>query len=171
MILVLTGPVHSGKTTLLRKLIPGLKEQKIAVDGYLSIAVFKDGELVGYDLFDLKKEKAWPFLRKEGEAHWEKAGPYFFIPQALEKAKKKILHRRSKGFLVVDEVGPGEIRGGGLWPELQGILSSPSRRCLLVVRRTILEEFRNLLKPVAPKVFDIESPDVFRLLKEEMQKG
>jgi nucleoside-triphosphatase THEP1 len=171
MILVLTGPVHSGKTTLLRKLVPGLRDQKIAVDGYLSVAVFKDRELIGYDLFDLKEEKASPFLRKKGKAHWERAGPYFFAPQALEKAKRKILRRRRKDFLVVDEVGPLEIRGGGIWPELQAILSNPSLRCLLVARRNILEEFRNLLKPVAPKIFDIESPDVFRLLREEIQKA
>jgi len=171
MILVLTGPVHSGKTSLLENLVRELSEQGVTVDGFLSLAVFQDGEFIGYDLFDLKKQETWPYMRKEGATNWEKVGTYFFIPEALETAKKMILGHREENFLIVDEAGPLEIQKGGIWPALQAALSNPSLRCLLVVRRNILEEYRNLLRPIPLKIVDIEDPGAFSLLREEIKKS
>lgn len=171
MILILTGPVHSGKTSFLQKLVLEVKEQGCRVDGYLSIAIFKDKELIGYDLFDLKDEKASPFLRRDGAMSWEKVGPYFFVPKALEQAKRKIINHSSKDFLFVDELGPLEIQGGGIWPALQEIFSRPSLRCLLVVRSNILEDFENLTKGIPSQVFGIESQDNLALLRKEIQKA
>jgi nucleoside-triphosphatase THEP1 len=171
MIFVLTGPVHSGKTSLLRKLIREWSGRKLGLDGFLSLAVHKDGELIGYDLFDLKRKKTLPYLRKEGAADREKVGLFFFIPEALEAAKRMLLRRRQKDFLIIDEAGPLEIQGGGIWPALQTVLSNPALRCLLVVRRSALAEFRDRLKAVPFQVFDIEDRDTPALLREKIQKS
>ncbi len=136
----------------------------------MSKPVFKDGDLIGYDLFDVKEGKASPFIRKQGAMDWQNVGPYFFIPEALEEAKRKILRHREGGLLIVDEVGPLEIQGGGIWPALQAVLSNPSLRCFLVVRRNILEDFRNLMKGIPIKIFDIECQDILASLREEIQK-
>jgi nucleoside-triphosphatase THEP1 len=170
MILVLTGPIHSGKTSLLESLVRELRKQGIGLEGFLSPAVLKDGELAGYDLFDLKEEKTLPYIRKEGSANGEKVGPYFFIPEALETARKMILRRREQDFLIIDEAGPLEIHGGGIWPALHDALSSSSLHCLLVVRRNILDAFRDLLKPVPLKIFDVENPGALGLLLEEIRE-
>jgi nucleoside-triphosphatase THEP1 len=171
MIFVLTGPVHSGKTSLLRKLVGEWNGQRIGLDGFLSLAVHKDGELIGYDLFDLKRKKTLPYLRKEDAADREKVGLFFFIPEALEAAKRMLLRRRQKDFLIIDEAGPLEIRGGGIWPALQTVLSNPALRCLLVVRRSAIAEFRDRLKAVPFQVFDIENRDTPALLREKIQKS
>lgn len=168
MIFVLTGPVHSGKTSLLRKLVGEWNGQRIGLDGFLSLAVHRDGELVGYDLFDLKRNKRRPYLRKEGAANGEKVGPFFFVPEALEAAKKIILRRRRENLLIIDEAGPLEIQGSGIWPALQSVLPDPALRCLLVVRRSALAEFRDRLKVVPFQVFDVEDRDTPGLLREKI---
>jgi len=140
------------------------------VDGYLSLAVMKNRKIVGYDLFGVKEERASPFIRREGATNWEKVGPYFFVPEALEEAKRKILRHREDEFLIVDEVGPLEIEGRGIWPALQAVLWKPSLRCLLVVRGNIFEDFRNLMKGTPIKIFDIKRQDILGLLSEEIQK-
>jgi nucleoside-triphosphatase THEP1 len=170
MVLLLTGPVHAGKTSLLLDLVGELKREGIRLDGYLSPAEFKNGEPVGYDLFDLKKEEQLPFIRREGRPGWERVGRYFFVPGGLRKAKRKILLRREDNFLIVDEVGPLEIQGGGIWPALQPVLSGRSAGCLLVVRRGVLEEFRGILGRLPLKVFDIVDPDAPGALKKEIRK-
>ena len=137
----------------------------------MSLAALQNGEILGYDLFDVKEGKVSPFIRKEGAMNWEKFGPHFFVPEALKEAKRKILHCREDNFLIVDEVGPLEILGRGVWPALQVVLSKPSLCCLLVVRRGILEDFRNLLKAVPLKIFDIENPSACGLLRKEIQKA
>jgi nucleoside-triphosphatase THEP1 len=156
MLLILTGRIHSGKTTRLRELVSEWRARGIALDGFLSPAVFESGRRVGYDWLDLGTDRCAPFLRRRGEAVWERVGPYFFIPPTLEKAKRKIRTHDRRNLLIVDEIGPLEIRGGGVWPALAGALSGPPLRCLLVVREEILDRFRRVA-PVRPeRVFTIE---------------
>ncbi|MDH7513377.1 MAG: nucleoside-triphosphatase [Clostridiales bacterium] len=155
MILVLTGPVHSGKTSLLKNLVKELKRRGVRADGFLSLVALKKGETARYDLFDLKTEKAIPFLRKTGKKTWSKIGPYFIIPRALNRAKQKILGCDRKNFLIVDEVGPLEIRGEGLWPALSLALKKPSLGLLLVARHSVLPDVLALIGPNRVSIVDI----------------
>lgn len=158
-ILILTGPVHSGKTTLLRKLLGELEARGHEVDGYLSVAVVQNGTTAGYDLVDSRDKKAFPFLRREGHKDWQRTGAYFFLPGALGSAQEIILSHRDKRFLVIDEVGPLELRGKGVWPAVSRLLSRPQLRCLLVVRKPLLRDLKKLLGKRRVSVFDVEQDD------------
>ncbi len=158
MTLILTGPVQSGKTRFLTGLIAGLDRTKTAVSGFLSPAVYESGRLVGYDLSVLGGHGAVPYLRRRGEPGWERTGPYFFIPEALESARLTILKSGVRDLLVVDEVGPLELGGGGLWDPLEKVLASPARRCLLVVRASCLEALVARLRGRPFQIFTIEEP-------------
>ena len=170
MILVLTGPVHSGKTTFLKRLLPDLEALRLPVSGYLSLLVKDKGETAGYDLFDIKKGKSIPFLRTEGESGWQTVGPYFFLPPGLEAAAAAILGQKPGEILIIDEVGPMELAGRGVWPALSEVLSGPWLDCLLVVRKPLLDDLRDCLGKTPVRVFDAERQDVYpsliRALKE-----
>jgi nucleoside-triphosphatase THEP1 len=169
MIFILTGPVHSGKTTLLKKVVRELKEQKHRVDGFLSEAVWEKEEMVGYDLFDLKKDRAIPFIRRTGEKEWQKVGSYFFIPQSLAEAENIILGGKEADILVVDEVGPLELSGKGFWPVLKQVISQPLNSYILVTRKNILEDFLAKLGKYKVKIFDIKNKEVFHQMIEEIK--
>jgi len=170
MILVLTGPVHSGKTTLLKRLLPGLEEIGFPASGYLSLTVMKDGEIVGYDLFDIKKGQTTPFLRSEGEAGWQKVGSYFFLPGGLEAAAAAILGSKPGEILIIDEVGPMELAGRGVWPALSEVISRPMLDCLLVIRRPLLDSLRERLGKRPLEAFDVKEmdaePSLLRVISE-----
>jgi nucleoside-triphosphatase THEP1 len=168
MILVLTGPVHSGKTTFLRGLLPDLEASGVSVCGYLSITVMKEGEIVGYDLFDIKERQLTPFLRTYGEDGWQKVGSYFFLPRGLEAATSAILGSKRGELLIVDEVGPMEIAGRGVWPALSQALSRFSSNCLLVVRKPLLDDLRLRLGRTPVKVFDIKQQEVLPALLQAL---
>lgn len=158
MILILTGPVQSGKTRFLAAIVAGLDLAKTAVAGFLSPAVYEGGRLIGYDLCVLGRDKNVPYLRKQGEPGWERVGPYFFIPEALQAARRMILESRPGDLMVVDEVGPLELAGGGLWSSLEPVLRSGARRCLLAVRASCLEPFLAKLSGQPHKIFSVEEP-------------
>ncbi|UCC39877.1 MAG: hypothetical protein JSV96_19230 [Candidatus Aminicenantes bacterium] len=168
MILILTGPVRSGKTTFLKRVVHELKKQQLEIEGFLSEAVLDDQEVIGYDLFDIKKEESIPFIRKVGERGWQRVGSFFFIPQGLARAEEIIIRNKKDGLLFVDEVGPLELAGGGLWPALEKIIFQSSKRSVLVVRANILEEFLPLLGMGDVKVFNIEDKKDFSRLIEEI---
>ena len=170
MIFVLTGPVHSGKTTLLRKLLVDLKTEGLPVSGYLSLLVMNEGKIAGYDLFDVKNGSSIPFLRTEGEAGRQKIGPYFFLPRGLEAAAAAIIGHNPGEILIVDEVGPMELSGRGVWLALSEVLSRPSFDCLLVVRKPLLGNFQDRLGKTPVNVFDVERPDVCPSLLQALKK-
>jgi nucleoside-triphosphatase THEP1 len=168
MIFILTGPVHSGKTTLLKRVVQEFKRKKLVIDGFLSEAVIKDQERTGYDLFDLKKEKSIPLIRRAGKEGWQRVGSYFFIPTGLEEAQVIISRSKDADICVVDEVGPLELSGKGFWPALKPILLPPLTTFLIAVRKSILEEFLSILDEADTKVFDLRDKDVYSRLIEEL---
>jgi nucleoside-triphosphatase THEP1 len=169
MIFILTGPVHSGKTSLLKNVVRELRRQKYRIDGFLSEAVWEKEETVGYDLFDLREERSFPLIRRTGEKKWQKIGSYFFIPQGLARAEEIILREKDVDILVVDEVGPLELSGKGFWPALRQVIFNPVKSFLFVARINILEDFLKTLGECEVKIFDIKNKESFSRLIEEIK--
>ncbi len=167
MLFVLTGPVHTGKTTFLAGAVARWKASGLDVGGFLSVAPPGNGCDRGYALVDLKDGTSAPFLTRKGEPGWPSVGPYRFVPEVLERARGILLRDRDAAVLVVDEVGPAELEGGGLWPALAEVLASGAR-CLCVVRDAILEEFRARIGSLEPRVFRHGAPGVFESLTDAL---
>ncbi len=161
MIHILTGPVHSGKTTLLQRVTAQLISQNIAVYGFLSLSIKQNKKFIGYDLYDLNRETQTPFIRKEGEEHWQRIGAYFFIPETLDHAQNIICHAGDADICIVDEVGPLELEGKGLWPALKKAIYLPSPDYVLVVRDSILENWMGAMGGVQIKIFEISDQELF----------
>ena len=154
MLTILTGPVHSGKTSLLRAKFDQWKKRDPAAGGFLSPVVRKEGKRLGYDLLDLSTGKTFPFLRLKGKPDWEAVGPFFVIPRTLDRARAIVRRVPPNGHLIVDELGPLELRGGGLWQAVSEALSRPSAGILVVIRAGILDSFLDRLRSYAPVVLD-----------------
>jgi nucleoside-triphosphatase THEP1 len=168
MILVLTGPVHGGKTTFLERSLARWASLGLAPGGFLSVAVTGTGGATGYDLLELRTGCRHPYLRREGKPDAERTGPFFFVPETLELARSIIREADHRELLIVDEVGPLELLGGGLWPVFREALARPGLRCLVVVREEILEDVVAAIAPGVPLVFDIRDPDVRKLVDESL---
>jgi len=170
MIYILTGPVGSGKTTFLKKVIEELKRQAFKLDGYLSEAIMQDREKIGYDLLDLGSGKSVPFIRRSGGEDWPRIGLYFFTPEGLSWAKKIILQSREEEILVVDEIGPLELSGEGVWPVLEKVVFQRSHKFLLVLRRNILEDFLKMVGNIKTKIYELGEENLWPRLIEEIKK-
>jgi len=169
MIFIVTGPVHSGKTTLVKQVFSKLKEQGVQISGFLSERVSQGREISGYDLFDLKTEKSRPFIRKQSKGEGERVGPFFLIPQVLAEAKEIILHGKKADVLVIDEVGPLELSGKGFWPALENVLQKLPKCILLVAREEILEDLLELIKEEEVRVFDLKEKGVLTRISREIK--
>ena len=170
MVFFLTGAVNSGKTTLLKRVVDQLKKRNLHLEGYLSEALWEREGKIGYNLYDLRRERSIPFIRREGRKDWERVGPFFLIPESLARAKELILRGAGADVLVVDEVGPLEISGRGVWPALEQCVFEREQKFLLVVRKSILESAARIMRQKEIKIFNMEDGDIYSRLVEEIEK-
>jgi len=168
MILILTGPVHGGKTSFLERSLARWTGQGLACAGFLSIATADANGARSYDLLELRTGRRHPFLRCEGGPGAERSGPFYFVPETLDLARRIIRTAGPGGLFIVDEVGPLELRGGGVWPALRETIGRPGRNILLVVREEILEDVTAALAPIVPLIFDVRTPGVRDLLERSL---
>ena len=160
MVLVLSGPVHGGKTTYLERRIPLWTARGLPCNGFLSPIVPGARDVAGYDLAEIATGRRWPYLRTDGPADAERIGPFVFVPETLERARAIIRTADRSELLIVDEVGPLELAGGGLWSALGEALPRRVGTTLLVAREGILADLAARLAPLEPVAVDIRDAEL-----------
>ena len=155
MIVILTGDVGSGKTTLLAGLLKSLSPTSPAPDGFLGVRVFEENQMLGYDLRMLRDDRRLPFLRRSEGAAMAAVGSWRLFDSSLAAAAEIIRTSRPNALLVVDELGPLELEGGGHWPALADVLDQPGRRFLFVVREACLDGFVRLFAGRTVKIHPV----------------
>jgi nucleoside-triphosphatase THEP1 len=166
MIYILTGPVGSGKTSALLRLVESWRSREFGFDGFLSLRLGDEEKTLGYDLYELRDEKTQPLLRRTGRPDWPKVGDFYFVPEGLARAREIIAKSSAADLLVIDELGPVELEGGGLWPALRGILFDDRRRFLVVIRESIVEDFLSLLRPVRIEIVPLKDSARLRKIRD-----
>ncbi len=136
-IYILTGPVRSGKTT---KLTTWCEKQE-SVDGILAPIVNGIRHLHHFGSGVLKRLET----DQKGEGAIQ-IGRYNFDPEVFEWAKERLnsLSLQKLHWLVIDEIGPLELKGKGLESAVTMILNQRSNyhnlSVILVVREQLLND-------------------------------
>jgi len=109
-----------------------------------------------------------PFLIRTFIAGAERTGPYYFVPETLEKARSIISAAGPEQVLIIDEIGPRELEGGGIRPALDQVLARPEMRLLVTVREDILGPLTNLIKSGPLSVVDVRDQNSIPLLEKAL---
>lgn len=168
MVVVVAGPVRGGKTTFLEQALPRWAARGLACRGFLSPAAEDAAGARVYDLHDLATGRRHPYLRREAAPGAERIGPFALVPETLALARAIVRGAGTDGLLVVDEVGPLELGGGGLWPDVRVAALRARGKLLLVAREEIVPDLVAALAPAAPVVVDIRDPGVLERLDEAL---
>jgi len=141
--LLVVGEPGSGKTSWCREYIGRRRESGSSVGGILSPSIEKQGQRVGSNALDLITGQEIPFARLSCHRCFkggEMVGDYtisrdgiLFACGAIERAVGN-----KCDLVVIDEVGPLELRGKGLMPAVELALTSPVN-VLIVVRSSLKE--------------------------------
>ena len=139
-----TGEKHSGKTTSVANLVEIARGEGFNVAGLLAPSLYRDGELLGFDILDLRNENRAPLTRRNTDA--SKTERFTFLPEGLKlgNAALNATATKSADLVIVDEFGPLELNGR-LWREnVDSLLASSSALILLVVRQELAGAVRRL---------------------------
>ncbi|HEX7845099.1 MAG TPA: nucleoside-triphosphatase, partial [Chitinophagaceae bacterium] len=143
---ILSAPIQSGKTTSLIEWAAG----KQNIHGILTPVV--NGKRV---FMNAETKEQWP-MEAIGDEETILVGKFIFSKTGFQKAIQVIREAiDKKGWLIIDEIGPLELRGEGFHPVLKETLLHRHDNLLLVVREGLAEKTKavfgiNFATPMQP---------------------
>ena len=145
-IIIITGPVNSGKTSYLRRLIAIYKREGYVVGGITAEALYEEGRKIGYDVCDLITNECYPLVRSSETAEQMKStagvqhvGRFVLLESGLDFTRRCVHAAAARDIVCLDEVGPLEMAGKG-HRQLLDTLLADYKGTLLVVARDIVSD-------------------------------
>jgi nucleoside-triphosphatase THEP1 len=141
IVILITGPQGSGKTSFLLALAAALRIQGKTPGGIAAPVMFEGSERIGYDLLDLETDERVALARKNVLPTGISTGPFTFLPAAIAFGELALASAaaRKTHVIALDEIGPLELAGKGWSPALSALLLSPPGVLLLVVRPDLIQ--------------------------------
>lgn len=131
-IVILTGEVQSGKSTALLQWV----EHRNA-GGFLTQIVA--GKRM---LFSLPEKVYAPFESVQASEYTLAVGRFHLLKSTFDQMNNQLINQSGALFewLIIDEVGPLELREGGIYPGLMYVLHHSVTPLLLVVRAGLVQQ-------------------------------
>lgn len=155
-VLIIHGPVGSGKTSRAKEVAEKAVSMGYIVFGLLSLRVIQEGETVGYNALNLKNGVSFSLVRLRSltdSDDWEKIGnwKFSFSKEGFKKANEILssaVHEHSKRkIIVIDEFGHIELLGRGIYQGFKEAINSinEGNKVVILCRTDKLERVRKLL--------------------------
>ncbi len=138
----ITGPPGVGKTTLITKIYEELTSLGVKVVGFITREVRDaNGKRVGFHIIDLvdgeRKILAWAGLRGP------RVGKYGVNVVNLEDIVKKTINRlQNCDLVIVDEIGPMELKSTLFEKFVRDLLNSKDYNVLFSIHRSLWETYK-----------------------------
>lgn len=135
---ILTAPIQSGKTSSL------VSWSETRDDVYGIMTPVADGKRI---FMNAHSRQVFLMEAKKDETEVFTVGRFIFSKTNFTKAIRILREEMyRKGWLVIDEIGPLELDGGGFCEVLKEILAVREGKILLVVRETLLEKVKEYFR-------------------------
>jgi len=143
-ILLLTGRVQGGKTTIAGELVGTHTRKGLRVAGFLCEGTIRDGERDSFMLRELTTDIVMPLATADFREGWTRYRRFYFNPATMEQARNMVLASLEDrpALIVIDEVGPMELEGSGWYSLLEELSRMESIPQLWVARDGVVEQVR-----------------------------
>ena len=158
---IITGAIGIGKTTVCRKLIEILRGKGYTCGGILTYKAADKGIIIE----DIQSGEKGTLASINNVYQGPRTARYSFNPDGIEFGIHAVEKGTSAPVLVVDEVGQLELRGEGFARALELIKAGEVEDCVLVIRRELLPAFLPQL-PAAPLIFETTTDNRNQLPQE-----
>ena len=160
-VVVVAGRPGSGKTPTMAAAADELVRRGVSVAGFLQPAIVEDGRKVGFRLRDVVSGDSAELARRVAQGSGMHGTSFVFNEAGFELGRRALAGATAGVILVVDEIGPVELRGGGHWPGLRRALATPGLGgALVAVRRALVPSLLDALDATDAVIVDLESDSV-----------
>jgi nucleoside-triphosphatase THEP1/energy-coupling factor transporter transmembrane protein EcfT len=158
LLVVVTGKPGAGKTPAMRAAAAELARRGVAIAGFVQIPVWGEDRKGGYRLQDVATGEECMLAVKVDPARGDHGTPFRFLPAGFAFARRALANTRVGSVLVLDELGPVELRGAGHMPGVRRALASPGLAAVLVtVRPALIPSFLAQLTVPSAVIVNVEA--------------
>ena len=139
-VVVITGKRQGGKTTFVHSVVKKLQNKGYAVSGFLAKGKFKDNKRSEFYISDIQSNESILICNTEGTDDQKRIGRFYFNEEGLNFGKN-ILKPEKLGkadFVVIDEIGPFELKGKGWTESVEQLLEYDNYKMIWVVREKLV---------------------------------
>ena len=137
MVIIVTGAIGTGKTTVCQKVIEIARGQGYNCGGVIS-RKSQNGDILVEDV----KTGETRVLASTGDIfHGSHTAKYSFSPEGIAFGIEAVEKGAASDILLVDELGHLELRGEGFAGVVEQIAAGKVRDCILVIRKELLSAF------------------------------
>lgn len=155
---VVTGPPGSGKTPVVTAAVDELVRRGLTVAGFVQPAIVNGSRKIGFRLRDVATGDEVPLAQRVATGSGSHGTSFEFDPAGFELAVRALARARDGSLLVIDELGPVELRGDGHWPAVRRAVASVALRAVVVVvRPSLVPSLLEALDAADVVVVDLES--------------
>ncbi len=163
-IVIITGTEKTGKSTVLMELVDWLQEHKYRIAGFVSPSVVENNIHVGYDIIDLQTRQRVILSRVENEWFKPHVGNYYFNTEGIAMGNKSLSidYVKHADIVVVDEIGPWELKHQGWAHGISILLKEYQNPMLWVVRESLVDKVISYYSLKNPCIIHIKDEDKFQ---------
>jgi nucleoside-triphosphatase THEP1 len=137
MVIIITGAIGIGKTTVCEKIIKIAQKQGYSCGGIISYKVQNNDIVVK----DMQTGTTRDFASTKKLYSGPHTKQYYFNPEGIEFGIEAINKGASSDLLVVDEIGRIELKGYGFIKILDWLGTHKIGNCIIVIRSGLLTHF------------------------------
>ncbi len=174
---ILSGQTGSGKTTRAAEVVERLRARGLLVGGILAPGLLDCGRRTGFDIVNLASGESARLAREDagGSASHAQWSRFAFSPEGLALGGRALgPDARDADVVLVDEVGPFELAGGGWAPALDKLASEHEGPVLLVVRASIVDAVRRRWGSADTVVWDVAATpadEIVDAVVQDLRRG
>ena len=148
---IITGARDAGKTRTAAALAARLRTAGNRVGGVISEAMLEDGVKTGYSYRDLLTGSREEYARRKQHPVPPGTPAFNFLDRGMAFGSQALRSAVAAGVdaLFIDEIGPLEMAGKGLWTTILELLSTFKGLLILTVRPGLVDQVCALVEPFA----------------------
>ncbi len=140
-IIIISGNIQEGKTTFVKKVVNRLERKGVKMNGFLSKVIYEGNSRIGYQLHSIANNDNMLLCQTKKTKSWLRQGKFYFNPEAIRMGNDIInATDTSTQVLVLDEIGPLEIKSKGWSPAIQRISEESICPMIWVIRESLVKK-------------------------------
>jgi nucleoside-triphosphatase THEP1 len=137
MVIIITGAVGIGKTTVCRRVVEILRGSGYSCGGILTHKAAHESLIA----FDIQTGERAVLASADDTFNGPRTPRYSFNPEAIKFGMRAISKAIDSDVLIIDELGRLELDGEGFAKSLELIKTGRGKNSILVIRKQLLRAF------------------------------